>query len=61
MSKKYLQNHEIENYSWGVLQDMIEKEINSAFKIRHPQSVCRKIVKEKKLLKENETTWTPDE
>ena len=29
-------NHEIENYSWGVLQDMIEKEINSAFKLKEP-------------------------
>ena len=27
-------NHETENYSWGVIQDMIEKEISSAFKIR---------------------------
>lgn len=26
--------HEIENYSWGVLQDMIEKEISSAFKLK---------------------------
>ena len=49
-------SHEIENYSWGVLQDMIEKEVNAAFKIR-PQSVCRKY-KEKKL-KKNEY-WTPD-
>ena len=27
-------NHEIENYSWGVIQDMIEKEVNAAFKLR---------------------------
>ena len=27
-------NHEIENYSWGVLQDIIEREVNAAFKIR---------------------------
>ena len=26
--------HEIENYSWGIIQDMIEKEINSAFKLK---------------------------
>ena len=26
--------HEIENYSWGVLQDIIEKEISSAFKLK---------------------------
>jgi hypothetical protein len=31
-------NHEVENYSWGVIQDMIEKEINSAFKIRTPMN-----------------------
>ena len=32
MKKK--NNHEIENYSWGVIQDMIEKEVNAAFKLR---------------------------
>ena len=48
-------NHEIENYSWGVLQDMIEREVNAAFKIR-PQSVCRKY--KVKKLKKNEY-WTP--
>jgi len=62
-------SHEIENYSWGVLQDMIEREVNAAFKIRPPmkempskkeikkivkQSVCRKY-KVKKLGK-NEAT-----
>ena len=26
--------HEIENYSWEVIQDMIEKEISAAFKLR---------------------------
>ena len=26
--------HEIENYSWGIIQDMIEKEVNAAFKLR---------------------------
>ena len=30
--------HEIENYSWEVLQNMIEKEISSAFKIREEPS-----------------------
>ena len=49
-------NHEIENYSWGVLQDMIEREVNAAFKIR-PQSPCKRW-KRKKLGK-NEY-WTPD-
>ena len=28
--------HEIENYSWEVLQNMIEKEISAAFKIKEP-------------------------
>ena len=28
--------HETENYSWGVIQDMIEREINSAFKLKEP-------------------------
>ena len=49
-------NHEIENYSWGVLQDMIEREVNAAFKIR-PQPPCKRW-KRKKLGK-NEY-WTPD-
>ena len=56
MENKKINNHEMENYSWGIVQDMIEKEVNAAFKIR-PQSVCRKY-KEKKL-KKNEY-WTPD-
>ena len=44
-------NHEIENYSWGVVQDMIEREINSAFKLREPPQMPTK--KEiKKLIKE---------
>jgi len=29
-------NNERENYSWGIIQDMIEREISSAFKIREP-------------------------
>ena len=28
--------HEIENYSWEVIQNMIEKEISFAFKIKEP-------------------------
>ena len=44
-------NHEIENYSWGVVQDMIEREISSAFKLREPPQMPSK--KEiKKLIKE---------
>ena len=31
-----MHNHERENYSWGVVQDMIEREVNSAFKLREP-------------------------
>jgi len=26
--------HEIENYSWEIVQNMIEREVNAAFKIR---------------------------
>jgi hypothetical protein len=29
-------NNERENYSWGVVQNMIEREVSSAFKIREP-------------------------
>ena len=29
-------NNERENYSWGIIQDMIEREISSAFKLREP-------------------------
>ena len=29
-------NNERENYSWGVIQDMIEREVSSAFKLREP-------------------------
>ena len=44
-------NHEIENYSWGVVQHMIEREISSAFKLREPPQMPTK--KEiKKLIKE---------
>ena len=28
--------HEIENYSWEVIQNMIEKEICAAFKLKEP-------------------------
>ena len=44
-------NKEIENYSWGIIQDMIEREVNSAFKLREPPKMHTK--KEiKKLIKE---------
>ena len=29
-------NHSIENHSWGIIQDMIEREVSSAFKLREP-------------------------
>ena len=35
-------NHAIENYSWGIIQDMIEREINSAFKLREPSQMPSK-------------------
>ena len=34
--------HEIENYSWEVIQNMIEKEISSAFKLKEPPSMPSK-------------------
>jgi len=30
------ENNERENYSWGIIQDMIEREISSAFRLREP-------------------------
>ena len=35
-------NNERENYSWGIIQDMIEREINSAFKLREPPKMPSK-------------------
>ena len=35
-------NNERENYSWGVIQDMIEREISSAFKLREPPTMPSK-------------------
>ena len=34
--------HEIENYSWEVLQNIIEKEISAAFKLKEPPSMPTK-------------------
>ena len=34
--------HEIENYSWEVLQNIIEKEISAAFKIKEPPTMLTK-------------------
>ena len=38
--------HEIENYSWEVIQDMIEREISSAFKLREEPTVTMPTKKE---------------
>ena len=35
-------NNERENYSWGIIQDMIEREINAAFKLREPSKMPSK-------------------
>jgi hypothetical protein len=46
-----MRNNERENYSWGVVQDMIEREVNSAFRLKEPPRMPSK--KElKKLIKE---------
>ena len=43
--------HEIENYSWGVIQNMIEKEISSAFKLKEPSVTMptKKELKQKQI------------
>ena len=46
--------HEIENYSWEVIQNMIEKEISAAFKLREePPSVTMPTKKEIKNIIRN--------
>jgi len=46
-----MHNHERENYSWGVVQDMIEREVNSAYRLKEPPQMPSK--KEiKRLIKE---------
>ena len=46
-----MRNNERENYSWGVVQDLIEREVSSAFRLREPQKMPSK--KEiKKLIRE---------
>ena len=46
-----MRDHERENYSWGVVQDLIEREVSSAFRLREPQQMPSK--KEiKKLIRE---------
>ena len=47
-------NNERENYSWGIIQDMIEREISSAFKLREPSKIpSKKEIKWKTLKHEN--------
>ena len=69
MKKK--NNHEIENYSWGLVQDLIEREVNQAFKLKAaPQEMpTKKEIKQiirtqckhhrKKKLSKNEY-WSPN-
>ena len=40
--------HEIENYSWEVIQNMIEKEISAAFKLKEspPSMPTKKEIKQ---------------
>ena len=62
-------NHEIENYSWGIVQDLIEREVNLAFKLKEPvempskkeiKKVIRNVCKHyrQKKLGKNEY-WSP--
>ena len=54
--------HETENYSWGVVQDMIEKEISSAFKLKEPtitmpsKKEIKQIIKKTVRLEQRKTT-----
>ena len=43
--------HEIENYSWEVIQNMIEKEISAAFKIKEPPTPMPSKKEIKQLIK----------
>ena len=61
-------NNERENYSWGVIQDMIEREISSAFKLREPTKMpskkeIKQIIKStvKKRKKMNNRPFKQDE
>ena len=54
--------HEIENYSWEVIQNMIEKEISAAFKIKEPPPIMptkkeiKQIIKKTVIEQRNKTT-----
>jgi len=52
--------HEIENYSWEVIQNMIEKEISAAFKLKEPPSMpskkeIKQIIKKTVIEQRNKT------
>ena len=53
--------HEIENYSWEVIQNMIEKEISAAFKLKElpPSMPTKKEIKQiikKTVIEQRKTT-----
>ena len=56
--------HEIENYSWEVIQNMIEKEISAAFKIKEPppsmpsKKEIKRIIKDT-VMEQRKTLTTP--
>ena len=57
-------NHEIENYSWGLVQDLIEREVSSAFKIREPKPMpSKKEIKQiiKHTIQNNKTNTNGNE
>jgi|TARA_B110000196_G_scaffold300723_1_gene294290 hypothetical protein len=37
-----MQRHEVENYSWEVVQNLIEREVSAAFKLREPPKMPSK-------------------
>ena len=41
--------HEIENYSWEIVQNMIEREVNAAFKIRVDPVTCSTLPSKKEI------------
>ena len=54
MGLQSMLSHERENYSWGVVQDFIEREVSLAFKLREPpKKLSKKEIKQhrKNLIK----------
>ena len=43
--------HEIENYSWEIVQNMIEREVNAAFKLRDDNESFTPVLPSKKEIK----------